>query len=93
MSEDVRHVEERTPIGRGHYMTVADVRRAIASLPDDAPVLYQRIEDVYFDRHGWQRRVVYKHCAESPVDPDEYIPAFGAVKYHGDSALYITAHY
>jgi len=35
------------------HMTVGDLRKKIEGLPDDTPVLIERIEDVYFEKHGW----------------------------------------
>jgi hypothetical protein len=34
-------------------MTVKELKEAIENLPDDAIVYYQRIEDVYFEKHNW----------------------------------------
>jgi len=34
-------------------LTVGELKRYIKDLPDDTPVYYQRIEDKYFDIHGW----------------------------------------
>ncbi len=38
------------------FMSVGDLRKFLAEhseLPDDAKVLVQRIEDVYYEKHGW----------------------------------------
>lgn len=78
------------------YATVADLRRVIQQLPDDAKVYYQRIEDVYFDKHGWK-------AGKLTPDPDilrlynevvneEWIRAWCAFKAE-DGDLHITAHY
>lgn len=72
------------------YLTVGRLREAIKDLPDDAPVLYERIEDVYFDKHGWKAEL---KPGEFPEYPSQYIRAFTSVKYKEDDALYITAHY
>ena len=34
-------------------MTIKELREAIAHLPDDGEVYVERIEDVYFEDHGW----------------------------------------
>jgi hypothetical protein len=34
-------------------MTVGQLRKSLDGLPDDMPVLYQRIEDLYFENYGW----------------------------------------
>jgi hypothetical protein len=81
-------------------MTVKDLRRAIRGLPDDTPVLYQRIEDQYFlkstvdgngPNHPWGTITL-------PFDADsrsEYIRAWGAYvrKYRGKTIVIVDAHY
>ena len=79
------------------YMTVGDLRNAIEGMPNSAKVYYQRIEDVYFDKHGWG--------AHSKLVPDpeilalhgeaineEWLRAWGGFKAE-DGDLHITAHY
>ena len=34
-------------------MTIKELREAIANLPDDGEVYVERIEDFYFEKHGW----------------------------------------
>lgn len=38
-----------------HHLTVGDLKKSIElyNIPDEAKVVIQRIEDVYFKRHGW----------------------------------------
>jgi len=38
------------------YCTVGDLKKHIEkhNIPDDAPVVVQRVEDVYYDKHGWK---------------------------------------
>ena len=38
-----------------HYSTVGELLKFIKdnNIPDDAKILMQRVEDVYFDKHGW----------------------------------------
>lgn len=74
-------------------MTVGRLREAIEGLPDDALVLYERIEDSYFgddrDATGW-------NLVEKPDeygDSSYYILAFTPVRYRDDDNLYITAHF
>ena len=42
-------------------MTVKELREAIANLPDDGEVYIQKIEDIYFEKHGWS---TLKVCGE-----------------------------
>lgn len=39
-------------------MTVKELRKAISNLPDDGEVFVQRIEDKYFENHGWTVKLI-----------------------------------
>ena len=73
-------------------MQVSDLRRALEHFPDDAIVSYERIEDLYFEKHGWETVEVPD---EHPTDPPRhFIDAFTAIVPHNDKTrLLITAHY
>ena len=73
-----------------HYLTVGELKRALEGMADGAPVFYERIEDVYFEKHGWPLRAVPDLHHERP---DYYVQAFSASPASDGSALYITAHY
>ena len=75
------------------YLTVGDIRRVIADLPDDSRVFYERIEDGYFEQHGWIPDKLIPYLDSTPSDNinDEYLRAFSAFRRDGD--LHITAHY
>lgn len=36
------------------YLSVGDLKELIKDLPDNMPVAYQRIEDMYFEKYGWK---------------------------------------
>ncbi len=38
-----------------HYLTVGDMKKFIAehNPPDDALILIERVQDVYYDKHNW----------------------------------------
>jgi hypothetical protein len=38
-----------------HYLTVGDLKKSIEdyNIPDESKVVVQRIEDVYYNKHGW----------------------------------------
>lgn len=41
---------------KGGHLTVGDIKKWFEKnpdIPDDAPVLMERIPDVYFEKHGW----------------------------------------
>lgn len=37
-----------------HHLTVKALREMLSGLPENMPVMYQRIEDVYFEKHNWK---------------------------------------
>jgi hypothetical protein len=39
-----------------HTLTIGQLQEVIkrSGLPDDTPVVYERIEDAYFDNHNWK---------------------------------------
>lgn len=71
------------------YMTVKELKEALESAHDDAPVYYQRIEDVYFEKHGW--------CGEKMKwegeMSSEYVEAFTAYIHPETGAFVLNAHY
>ena len=36
-------------------LTVKELKKVLENVPDDVEVRYQRIEDVYFETHGWDK--------------------------------------
>lgn len=58
----------------------------------DAEILYQRIEDIYFTQHRWDKVVVLKPDMYN-LDKDEYLQVFTPIKFSDDGNIYLTAHY
>ena len=76
-------------------LTVGELRHRLAELPDETPVLYQRIEDSYFSTpdNGWETVLL---TWEQEDVYSEYIPAFGAHKHltaDGRLVFVVNAHY
>jgi hypothetical protein len=76
----------------GHYLTVGRLKELLKDYPDDALVVSQRVEDVYYEEHGWQ-------TIDKP-DPvclgfnQQYSPVWGACFYEGDqNCLFLDLHY
>ena len=59
--------------------------------PDDALILYQRIEDVYFDKYCW--KVIAKPDHHGYPETDDFVVVESPIGYKGDNNLYLTAHY
>lgn len=48
-----QYANKAMDVGDAHSLTVAGLRNVLQGLPENLPVLYQRIEDVMFEKHGW----------------------------------------
>lgn len=75
----------------GGHLTVGELRRFLSDrkLPDDAPVVVQRIEDVYYENHGW-----WVYPKETSEGKTGYAPASSCVWYPEDhDILFIDLHY
>jgi len=70
------------------YLKAKDLRKALENVPDDVDVMYQRIEDVYFEKHGWEPvPMLFEN------DDSDYIPAFSAYLHRDKNIFVINAHY
>lgn len=52
--EEVQAAANRVVAVHDCGLTVGALRARLASLPDNMPVFYERIADVYFNDHGWK---------------------------------------
>lgn len=77
--------------GYVHNLTVGQLKFWLANtdLPDDSLVMVQRVEDVYFEKYGWE--VLPK---EGDNGPTQYVPAWCCTKYNDeDNLMFIEMHY
>ncbi len=81
------------------YLTVRELKKYIADLPDDSKIFVERIEDYYFKPgDGWIEHSKYKPnwLGGSPAPQTEkvqFIRIYSPIKYPKDKNLYLTAHY
>ena len=78
------------------YMTIKRLKEAIEDLPDDGKIFYERIEDSYFEKHGWSSGETYrqKPSCDWPGEFDEFTMVWCHIRYkEKDGNLYLTAHY
>lgn len=75
----------------GYYLTVGQLRKAIENLPDDANVVVERVEDVYYEKYGWATLPIPNDL--QPDCDDEYHPATCAWTEEDKQLLYIAMHY
>lgn len=73
-----------------HYLTVGKLREKLPLLPEKGSVYIQRVEDRYFEKHGWRTKKM--PCPEFEGQFDEYVEVWGVVDYK-DGNLYLTPHY
>lgn len=74
------------------FLTVGDLKKFLEknNLPDDAPVLAQRVEDRYFEKCDWS--VYPKNDEHEGIS--EYHPVWGGVFYREDAdILFLDMHY
>ena len=82
-------IEQEHPDKWEYYLTVGELRKKLEGLPDDMPVYYQRIEDVFFKKHGWKPVEMMDQYHRQI--PDEFVRAFDAWSQEGRFVL--SAHY
>ena len=71
--------------------TVGQLRKHIEGLSDDTKVYIERIEDVYFEKHGWTTETKDWDKENPGLETTVYMEAFGAVKI--PNKIIIVAHY
>lgn len=70
-------------------LTVKQLKEKIKDLDDDVEVFMERVEDVYFDKHGWKTESI-----TFSVELNEYSDVFNAAQCTiFDNKLVILAHY
>lgn len=72
------------------YMTVGQLRKLLSdnTIPDDAKIMVERVEDVYFESNGWKTLKSENYLLGYP---EEYVPAFWCSERMG--MLFINLHY
>ena len=77
---------------RGQYLTVGRLKEYLDQYPDDALVVSQRIEDVYYEKHGWQ--TLKKPNPMFKGFDSEYSAVWSPVLYKDDKeCFYLDLHY
>ena len=75
------------------YLTVGQLKKQLADYPNDALVVAQRIEDVYYDTlNGWE--TLKKPHNIYPEFNSEYTAVWSPVSYGDDKeCFYLDLHY
>ncbi len=75
-----------------HYLRVGDLKKQLDEYPDDALVVAQRVEDVYYEKHGWE--TLKKPNPMYEEDEIEYTAVWSPVLYRDDTdVFYLDLHY
>ena len=75
------------------YLTVGHLKKQLADYPDDALVVAQRVEDMYYDvLNGWE--TLKKPNNVYPEFNSEYTAVWSPVSYGDDrECFYLDLHY
>jgi len=82
-------MKRKIPEPDDYYLTAGQLKAALKNIPDDAIVLYQRIEDMYFENHGWEP--IELRWEEAGIS--DYIPVFSCYKHPDENVFVLNAHY
>lgn len=87
------------------YLTVGELKKKLKNIPDETRVVYERIEDIYFNDNDWDT-INFENCDidYSKLTKDETfeemdynaVLAFSCedrISRDGKQYLFITAHY
>jgi hypothetical protein len=76
-----------------HYLTVGQLKDELSKYPDDALVVTQRVEDMYYDTpdSGWN--TIKKPDGLYPDKDNEYSPVWSVCHYNDDNCLFLDLHY
>lgn len=75
-----------------HSLTVGKLKEYLMAYPDDALVVCQRIEDVYYEKHGW--KTLKKPNPMYEGEDNEYTAVWSPVIYEDDKdCFYLDLHY
>ena len=74
-------------------LTVKQLKEKINDLPDETEVFIERVEDIYFEKHGWDTKRLIFQKDENGI-PFEYHDFFNATQAQTDGkSVFIYAHY
>lgn len=79
------------------YLKVKDLKEALKNVPDNCEVRYQRIEDIYFEKYGWDKIVKKLPFGDEIYydkdDYSQYIEVFSACKHPDADVFVLNAHF
>ena len=73
-------------------LTVGKLKKYLEDYPDDALVVCQRVEDVYYEKHGWT--TLKKPNSMYEGNNNEYTAVWSPALYKDDKdCFYLDLHY
>lgn len=85
------------------YKTVKDLKERLKDVPDDYEIRYSRIEDIYFNEHGWGSPSVSKKMVDLCMHQEgeghdeycytDYVQVVNILVNHDEKCVQLTAHY
>ena len=90
----LKYSTDPSQMPKDHQLTVGDLRKMIDGVPDDTPVGQERIEDKYFEIHGWSTTTFPGNTAiHGEWMPAEWIRCFTGWYDEENEVFLITPHY
>lgn len=75
-----------------YHLTVGKLKKCLEDYPDDALVVAQRVEDIYYEKHSWE--TLKKPDGLYPEYNNEYTPVWSPALYKDDKdCFYLDLHY
>lgn len=73
--------------------TVKDLKKDLIDIDDSTEVCVERIEDIYFEKYGWET-LVYDFNKQNPgLETVEYLSSFCSIHLKKDKKFIISSHY
>ncbi len=96
MNDNAKDLEDIEKYRDHHYLTVGKLKEWIEKfdVPNDALVCVQRVEDVYYEKHGWKTIKRQDHIYKDYLQ--EYTPVWSPCDYEQDkedNVLLLDLHY
>jgi len=79
-------------------MNVKDLKNILVNVSDNVEVIYERIEDEYFDKHGWESMKLltdlwFDRTFNADSEETEWVEAYDNFYNKKENKFKIMAHY
>jgi len=75
-------------------LTVKELKQRLENCSDDAIICIERIEDVYFEKHGWKTKniIFQKNKKGEVIEDTDYLEASSVCITKNEKEIIILAH-